>query len=158
MNWDAIGAIGEIVGAGAVFITLIFLTVQLRQNTRAVEHSTERGAFEDGQAWLYGLVENPDVAGIYLAGLKGEDLPAADSIRFRFLMQLLFHHWSHAKKHNVTRLVTVADVSRVLATRGGASYWKRARQEELSEMDAEFIQFIDAILADVEALKEPHAA
>jgi len=39
MNWDAIGAIGEIIGATAVFVTLIFLTVQLRQNTKAVDES-----------------------------------------------------------------------------------------------------------------------
>ncbi len=33
MNWDAIGAIGEATGAIAVLITLIYLAVQLRQNT-----------------------------------------------------------------------------------------------------------------------------
>ena len=155
MDWNAVGAIGEIIGAGAVVITLIFLTAQLRQNTKAVEHSTERGAFEDGQAWLYRMVENPDVAALYRSGLKGEDLPPADALRFRFLMQLLFHHWSHAKTHNVPWLVSVKDVSNVLSTRGGSSYWRRARQEELSEMGPGFIQFLDDILADVEARKEP---
>lgn len=39
MNWEAVGAIGEILGALAVVITLIFLTIQLRYNTRAVEES-----------------------------------------------------------------------------------------------------------------------
>ncbi len=39
MNWEAIGAIGEIAGALAVVITLIFLTIQLRQNTRSVDES-----------------------------------------------------------------------------------------------------------------------
>jgi len=39
MNWEAIGAIGEIVGALAVVITLVFLTIQLRQNTRSVDES-----------------------------------------------------------------------------------------------------------------------
>ncbi len=33
MNWDAIGAIGEILGAVAVLITLIYLATQIRQNT-----------------------------------------------------------------------------------------------------------------------------
>ncbi len=33
MNWDAIGAIGEIVGALAVLATLIYLAVQIRQNS-----------------------------------------------------------------------------------------------------------------------------
>jgi hypothetical protein len=33
MNWDAIGAIGEIVGAIAVLATLIYLAIQIRQNS-----------------------------------------------------------------------------------------------------------------------------
>ena len=37
VNWDAVGAIGEIVGALAVVATLIYLSIQLRQNTRSSE-------------------------------------------------------------------------------------------------------------------------
>ena len=33
MNWEAIGAIGEIVGAISVLVTLIFLILQIQQNT-----------------------------------------------------------------------------------------------------------------------------
>jgi len=36
MNWEAAGAIGEIVGSIAVLITLIYLAIQVRQNTRHV--------------------------------------------------------------------------------------------------------------------------
>jgi len=31
MNWDAIGAVGEIVGAGAVLLTLVYVAFQLKQ-------------------------------------------------------------------------------------------------------------------------------
>jgi hypothetical protein len=34
MNWEAIGAIGEILGAVGVITTLLYLSVQIRQNTR----------------------------------------------------------------------------------------------------------------------------
>ncbi len=37
MNWDAIGAIGEIVGAGAVVATLAYLAVQTRRARMATE-------------------------------------------------------------------------------------------------------------------------
>ena len=40
MNWEAAGAIGEIVGAVAVIATLIFLAFQIRQNTHAVNAQT----------------------------------------------------------------------------------------------------------------------
>jgi len=37
MNWEALGAIGEIVGAVAVVVTLVYLAVQIRQNTRSAK-------------------------------------------------------------------------------------------------------------------------
>ena len=40
MNWEAIGAIGEILGAAAVVATLIYLAKQLGQNTRALRSSS----------------------------------------------------------------------------------------------------------------------
>lgn len=41
MNWEAISAVGEILGASAVLITLIYLAVQIRQNTAAGVHTGE---------------------------------------------------------------------------------------------------------------------
>ncbi|MDH3379233.1 MAG: hypothetical protein OEQ39_20095 [Gammaproteobacteria bacterium] len=40
MNWEAIGAIGEVVGALAVIATLLYLAVQIRQNTKAIKGTT----------------------------------------------------------------------------------------------------------------------
>ena len=37
MNWDAIGAVGEIIGALAVVVTLAYLAVQIRASTRETE-------------------------------------------------------------------------------------------------------------------------
>ena len=37
MNWDAIGAIGEIVGAGAVVVSLLYLAVQTRENAKSLK-------------------------------------------------------------------------------------------------------------------------
>ncbi len=34
MNWDAIGAIGEIVGAAAVFASLVYLAMQILNQNR----------------------------------------------------------------------------------------------------------------------------
>ena len=36
MNWEAIGAVGEILGAIAVLLSLAYLAVQIRQNTASV--------------------------------------------------------------------------------------------------------------------------
>ena len=34
MNWDAIGAVGEIVGATAVVVSLVYLAIQIRTQNR----------------------------------------------------------------------------------------------------------------------------
>jgi hypothetical protein len=39
MNWQAVGAIGEILGALAVLITLVYLSKQIRQNTRSMDET-----------------------------------------------------------------------------------------------------------------------
>jgi hypothetical protein len=36
MNWEAIAATGELIGASAVVVSLIYLAAQIRQNTRQV--------------------------------------------------------------------------------------------------------------------------
>ncbi len=42
MNWDAIAALGELVGAVAVLVTLIYLALQTRQTNVAVRASAAR--------------------------------------------------------------------------------------------------------------------
>lgn len=59
MNWEAIGAIGEIIGALAVVVSLVYLSVQIRQNTKQV---TEQ---------------------IKALKLEGHNAAAADHARFR---------------------------------------------------------------------------
>ena len=41
MNWDAIGAVGEIIGALAVVLTLGYLAIQTRHSAAATQSATE---------------------------------------------------------------------------------------------------------------------
>ena len=41
MNWEAIGAIGELIGAMAVVITLVFLALQVRQSNYTKGNQTD---------------------------------------------------------------------------------------------------------------------
>ena len=50
MNWDALGAIAELLGAIAVFLTLAYLTVQVRQNSKALELQNQFAAAQIMQA------------------------------------------------------------------------------------------------------------
>ncbi len=45
MNWEAIGAIGEIVGALAVLATLYYLAIQIKMQNYQLQNQTNRLAF-----------------------------------------------------------------------------------------------------------------
>jgi hypothetical protein len=52
VNWDAIGAIGEIVGAVAVVLSLIYLASQIRQNTNSTQGSNELDVTNNLATWI----------------------------------------------------------------------------------------------------------
>ena len=76
MNWDAIGAIGETVGAVAVIATLFYLATQIRQSNRAVEESLRSIRLDSTRSTVESfaryraLISQPDLADIYLRGLS----------------------------------------------------------------------------------------
>jgi hypothetical protein len=92
MNWDALAAIGEIVGAGAVLATLGFLAIQIRDGQRIQKESNllaRSGAsdkvFDQFTDFRRFLVADPDVTRIWLAGCSKETLEAIDQERFHQL-------------------------------------------------------------------------
>jgi Zn-dependent membrane protease YugP len=52
MNWDAIGAIGEIIGAVAVVFSLIYLATQIRISNRASRQAAEQNLLDNQRTWL----------------------------------------------------------------------------------------------------------
>ena len=61
MNWEAVGAIGEVVGAFGVILTLGYLAIQVRQNSAVVRSST-RQAISTAQSEIgYRLAENSEL-------------------------------------------------------------------------------------------------
>ena len=79
LNWDAIGAIGEILGAFAVVATLGYLAVQIRQSTRVAKAEISQRMSEQVQALDASILTSPeagdllDRAGAVDAELSGSD-------------------------------------------------------------------------------------
>ena len=61
MNWEAIGAIGEILGAFAVFASLLYLAIQIRHNSRLSEVDLTRRALESYSNFRGLAIENAEV-------------------------------------------------------------------------------------------------
>jgi len=88
MNWDAIGAVGEILGAIAVFVTLLYVAVQIRQNTKALRISSS-SYINDALANLQGAIRSDaDFADIWLRGCQSV-VALTEIERARFSSHLL---------------------------------------------------------------------
>jgi hypothetical protein len=142
MNWDAVGAIAELLGAGAVVLTLIYLAIQLRHNTQAVRAESERGTRVDANSRMYKFIENPKIAELYSKGLRGEEPSSNNRLRFRLLMRTLVHEWSHAFRVGASFLVQNSEIPGVLSTRGGAEYWRLALKGDETNYDEGFVEYI----------------
>ena len=70
MNWEAIGAVGEILGALAVAVTLIYLARQTRENSRAVKASSAREVTLAESQWHGELARDPELKRILMLSMK----------------------------------------------------------------------------------------
>ena len=87
MNWEALGAVGEIVGAVAVIATLGYLAVQMRQNTRALRTSSYHQAVEQGWMANITIADNPELADIMTRGARDlSTLNPEERARFGYAM------------------------------------------------------------------------
>jgi hypothetical protein len=127
MNWEAIGAMGEILGALTVIGTLFYLALQIRQNsqalTRANDYAQASSIHESNALYveLYkSLAQDAEMASIYHRALEGEILSSADSVRFgAFLLSYLV--WAedlYYQQRTELGFAQVGDTALLLATIG----------------------------------------
>ncbi len=97
MNWEAVVAIVELIGLLAVVISLIYLAIQVRQNSELIEQNTfvARSSMVHETSVFYArffelIAENSDLAQIYRKGLAGESLDPDDATRFESLLEVYF--------------------------------------------------------------------
>ena len=73
MNWDAIGAIGEILGAIAVVLTLFYLATQIRQSTKLARADMSKDLFLATRTATLEIAANPELGKI-MANIRGQDV------------------------------------------------------------------------------------
>lgn len=96
MNWDAIAAIGEILGALAVLITLAYLAIQIRQNTHSVATSVYESAMSGFNEVVRFTGGSPELSSIYRRGsIDPSSLDEEELFRFGFVVR---HYTNHIYK------------------------------------------------------------
>ena len=83
MNWEAIGAIGEVLGAAAVVVTLGYMAVQIRQNSQAVKNSAAQSLLSEANGSLQVASSDPSTArAVILGQTLFEELSEGEKAQF----------------------------------------------------------------------------
>jgi len=83
MNLNDLANIGQVIGAVAVVISLIYVALQIRQNTNAVRAATAQAVHEHFANWYNSFARDASLAKIAIDGLRDYgSLSETDKARF----------------------------------------------------------------------------
>ena len=153
MDWDAIGAIGQMLGAAAVFISLGYLAVQLKTANLTARHASLNAFISDYNRYMADLYLNPGVVELVQKGAAGGRalLDRIEQERFHLLMTashfftLNMHVQSKARQFDNTIAVPLLRYfAAICKTKGGREWWSSYKLGWNHESTAQ----IDALIAD----------
>ncbi|MEH6588586.1 MAG: hypothetical protein V7720_18700, partial [Halioglobus sp.] len=92
MNWEAIGAIGEVVGGIGVIVTLLYLALQVRASTVASKVESKLAATRMYSDFLKTLIDSPEINDLFVRGR--EDFDSLNSEEFYRFSNLAFQSFA----------------------------------------------------------------
>ncbi len=148
MNWDAIAAIGELLAALAVLISILYLARQIRQSASASTANLYQGTAQSFQGINELVAGSPDLADIIARGaVSRSDLSQAESVRFDALMTNFFNIMEHVHRQESTAGILDAqreeELAVVLRKRfiwpGVSEWWT----ENTDDFSVQFVQWVE---------------
>ena len=151
MNWDAIGAVGELVGATAVVVTLIYFALQIR-SLKADSLSGSLNQIDQGERELHKLC----IQHVQLIRKANDNVSLSDDELFVlneiFLSIWAFHFFAfvRAKTHGRSRRPPGTSFVRYLRRYPGflAIYESNEFRSLLDVPHKEFLDLIDSICSE----------
>jgi len=106
MNWEAVGAIGEIVGAIAVIATLIYLSMQVRQSSKLAKATIHENRAGSSQRISLAFSEVAEI----LAKLHNEEeLTQTENIRIDLISRAMFRDFEAYSYQNKAGLLETSE-------------------------------------------------
>ncbi len=146
MNWEAIGAVGEIAGALAVIMSLLYLASQIRENNKSTRYGAVQNLLDNTTQFLGRLSSDKETMGLWIKGMElDESLTQEEWIRFGLLCMELTYLWERVfylkQTHDIDPyLLETSDKSRKnIMGAHGYRYWFRDRKDFLSDDFSSFM-------------------
>lgn len=158
MSWEAIGAVGELLGAVGVIASLIYLAIQIRQNTESVRAMSHHGIADQFQRTGLAVLEDPQLIELCLRGFSdASSFSDVDRLRVEMYLLSLFRTYEELYQLHRKGLIDhelwdsrERSMMRFLSRPGVRSWWA---SEESHWFIASFRAYVDGQLAEGAALK-----
>ena len=151
MSFQQLADLAQIVASIGVIVSLIFVGLQIRHNTGALQRNEHNATMAQWTVIRMAIAKHRDIAELMTAGIHGERaLDAADQLRLEQMLQenawASFHIWDRTQRgvfpkgtFEATAGVMMCDL---LRTQRGEAWWRSAKH----------VGFIPGFIADVDAL------
>ena len=150
MDWEAAGAIGEIVGAAAVVVSLMYLASQIRTQNRETRAASVHQVMHEYSNAVAKLHE-PEMADVWVAAIEDFD-SLSPSQRLRFIIYLTvavrsfedaYFQWCEGRLEDDVWHALLTSLRDVKSTNAFARFWELRRHQ----FRREFTDYIDSLEA-----------
>ena len=155
MSLQDLGSIGEFFGGLAVLVSLVYLALQIRQNTTSVRAATSASVSESLSSFSETIISHPELARLWFQGI-GEYDSLEDQARHQFGLALLTYmrrvenaFYQHARGfvdpdhwQTTERLLT-----RMMSNPGVLRWWSESK----SRFSDRFVEFVERHISDAPA-------
>ena len=153
MSFEQLSYLAQIVASVGVIASLIFVALQIKQNTSALERTEHNSTMAQWTVIRMAIAKNRDMAELMTAGLHGKSaIDAADQLRLEQMLAehlwASFHIWDRTQRGVFPKGTFEATAGPllcdVLSTARGGTWWRRAKH---TGFIPGFVTDVDALLA-----------
>jgi hypothetical protein len=151
MSFQQLSDLAQIVASIGVIVSLIFVGLQIRHNTGALQCNEHNATMAQWTVIRMAIAKDRDIAELMTAGIHGErSMDAADQLRLEQMLQeyawASFHIWDRTQRgvfpKGTFEATAGAMICDLLRTPRGEAWWCSAKH----------VGFIPGFVADVDAL------
>jgi len=151
MSFQQLADLAQIVASIGVIVSLIFVGLQIRHNTGALQRNEHNATMAQWTVIRMAIAKDRDIAELMTAGLHGErSMDAADQLRLEQMLAehawASFHIWDRTQRgvfpKGTFEATAGAMICDLLRTARGEVWWRSAKH----------VGFIPGFVADVDAL------
>jgi hypothetical protein len=153
MSFEQLSNLAQIIAAVAVIVSLVFVGLQIKQNTAALQRNEHNSTMAQWTVIRMAIAKDREVAELMTAGLHGERaLDAADQLRLEQMLQehawAAFHIWERTQRGIFPKGTFEATagplLGDLLGTERGGTWWHNAKN---TGFIPGFVLDVDAVLA-----------